>query len=129
MEFSMKATVCAVVCSLLFMTGLVSAQASLQGSWTGEMTVGGAAQQVFMNISVDGERVSGSVVTPGIELSIQDAHLTGNVVEFTTIVRQGETDAKFLWTGTIGETEIAFTSIDEAKTGPANEFIVHRAEP
>ena len=114
----------ATLCMLL--SAAASAQTSIQGLWAGEIQSNGDAQRLQMSIRVDDERVSGSIVGGGRELSIAESSLNGNVVEFTTTERRDGAQLKFRWTGTISAngTEISFSCAAEGQ--PATEFVVRR---
>lgn len=112
----------------IFMLGLsvaASAQAPIDGQWTGEMQVEGVAKAVMLTLTTDGDKLTGSITTLNNEVGIQDGVITGADLAFKTVQRVGDGEQKIACTGTILAGEIQVSCAPEG--GAALEFVVRRA--
>jgi len=117
-----------VIRAAIFMLGLsvaASAQAPIDGQWTGEMQVEGVAKAVMLTLTTDGDKLTGSITTLNNEVGIQDGVITGADLAFKTVQRVGDGEQKIACTGTILAGEIQVSCAPEG--GAALEFVVRRA--
>ena len=120
MKFAIRAAIV-----MLGLSAVASAQAPIDGQWTGEMQADGAARAVSMTLTTDGDKLTGSITTVGNEVGIQEGVITGADLTFKTVQRVGDSDQKIACTGTIlaGEIQVSCAPAD----GAAIEFVVRRA--
>lgn len=103
-----------------------SASASVAGKWEGDIGEKDRAQHIVMTMTVSGNTVEGSILTPIAELGIEQGTIKGRTLEFTTGRRMGGEPLYFYWTGIVTGDTIAFSYIDQYRQGPFTKFTVKR---
>jgi hypothetical protein len=120
MKFAIRAAIV-----MLSFSAVASAQAPIDGLWTGEMPAEGAARAVTLTLTTNGDKLTGSITTVGNEVGIQEGVISGADLKFKTVQRVGETEQKISCTGTILLDEIQVSCAPEGAA--ALEFVVRRA--
>ena len=120
MKFAIRAAIV-----MLSFSAVASAQAPIDGLWTGEMPAEGAARAVTLTLTTNGDKLTGSITTVGNEAGIQEGVISGADLTFKTVQRVGESEQKVSCTGTILAGEIQVSCAPEG--GAALEFVVRRA--
>src|SRR5262245_15589668 len=98
------------VLSVAISVGL-SAQRSIDGTWTGQVDAdGGASQTIHFVLKTDVDKVTGSIVGGGSEMAVQDGTLSGNSLEFKATQR-GENGSSLglSCTGAVNDDTITIT--------------------
>jgi hypothetical protein len=120
MKFAMRAAIV-----MLSFSAVASAQAPIDGQWTGEMQVEGVAKAVTLTLTTDGDKLTGSITTLNNEVGIQDGTIAGADLAFKAVQRVGESEQKIACTGTVLAGEIQVSCAPDG--GAALEFVVRRA--
>ena len=103
------------------MTALLAFAADVTGQWTAQVPGrGGDPQETTFNFKVEGDKLTGSMVTPRGERPIENGKVTGEEISFTRTF--GE--MKILYKGKVSGNEIKFTMQREG--GEPREFVAKR---
>jgi hypothetical protein len=125
MEKIMKLKLSILALGLLALPILVLAQASVNGTWTGEVQGGRGAQMVTLNLKADGNKLTGtSAGGRGGDIPIENGTIMGNMLKFTTKQMGRGGEVTLTWTGTLKGDEIAFSRVAEG--GQPVEFTLKR---
>lgn len=120
MKFAIRAAIV-----VLSFSAVASAQAPIDGLWTGEMRAEGATRAVTLTLTTNGDKLTGSITTVGNEVGIQDGVISGADFTFKTVQRVGDNEQRISCSGTILAGEIQVSCAPEG--GAALEFVVRRA--
>src|SRR5262245_33201376 len=122
----MKVTVGAVVLCVLTLATFARAEGTAAGAWQGQVQRANGPQTVQMALTVNDIALSGSIISEGAELSIENGTVAGPLLSFTTTERTDNGAITLDWNGTLNGDEIAFSVIEHGKQGTALEFVVNR---
>lgn len=94
----------AVLCVTL--AGVVLA-GDISGNWSGTMQAGGDAIPLTFTFKQDGEKLTGSVISPQSgALPLKEGKVTGDKLSFFVVADMGATPTKFISEGTLKGEEI-----------------------
>ena len=119
----------ACLTSLLFLsTAIAFASSAIDGGWAGEIGAGDATQTIQMSLRVDDSRLSGSVLSPGQEMSIQDGTFDGTKLKFKAVDVTGDENAVTInCAGSYAGDAITFAC--STPQGDTRVFTVNRLKP
>jgi hypothetical protein len=114
-----------IVLILLLAAGAAFA-ADLNGKWVAQVPGrNGQTREVTYNFKVDGDKLTGTVVTTRGEVNISDGKISGDDISFTQTMEFNGNSMKFLYKGKVSGDEIKFTRQREG--GEPQEFTAKRA--
>jgi hypothetical protein len=116
-----------VVIGVVALTSLVIAQASVDGTWTGEVQGGRGPQTLTITLKADGGKLTGSVGGGrGGPVNIDEGTISGSDLKFKTKQQGRGGEIVLNWTGTLKGDEIAFTRAAEGGQGQSQQFTAKR---
>lgn len=105
----------------------VAAQASVAGTWAGEVQGGRGTQQVTLTLKADGGKVTGTVSGGrGGDVTIEEATVSGDTVKFKTKQQGRSGEIVLSWTGTVKGDEMSVSRAAEGGQGQAQQFTLKR---
>lgn len=114
-----------VVVCLVALTSFVIAQASVDGTWSGEVQGGRGPQTLSITLKADGGKLTGSVGGGrGGPVNIDEGTISGADLKFKTKQQGRGGEIVLNWTGTVKGDEIAFSRMPEG--GQAQQFTAKR---
>ena len=123
----MKLRVCVLLIAVFAIPILVLAQASVTGTWTGEVQGGRGPQPVTLNLKADGGKVTGtSAGGRGGDVPIENGTIMGDTVKFTTKQMGRGGEVTLTWTGTLKGDELSFTRMADGGQGQPQMFVPKR---
>lgn len=123
----MKVKGCILFICMFVLPSLVVAQASVNGTWAGEVQGGRGPQQVALTLKADGGKLTGSVTGGrGGDIPIEEGTISGNTLKFKSKQQGRGGEVTLSWTGTLKGDEIAFSRMAEGGQGQAQEFVLKR---
>jgi hypothetical protein len=103
------------------------AQASVDGTWTGEVQGGRGPQPINLTLKADGGKLTGTLTGGrGGDVPISDGTIAGNTLKFKSRQQGRGGEVVLSWTGTLKGDEIAFSRMAEGGQGQAQEFVLKR---
>ena len=110
------------------LASLALAQGSVDGKWTGEVQGGRGPQALTLTLKADGGKLTGTVPGGGGgEIAIEaGGTFSGATLKFKSKQMGRGGEVTFNWTGTLKGDEIAFSRMNEAGQGAAQEFTLKR---
>ena len=121
----LKATLALV--AMVAATSFVAAQASVTGTWAGEVQGGRGTQQVTLTLKADSGKVTGTVNGGrGGDVAIEEGTVSGDTVKFKTKQQGRGGEVVLSWTGTLKGDELAMSRAAEGGQGQAQTFTLKR---
>ncbi len=120
----MKTNVLLWLTALLLCAAVVALAANVDGKWTAQVPGReGAMREVTFNFKAEGDKLTGTMSTPGGDREISEGKISGDEISFVMVVGQG---MRILYKGKVSGDEIKFTSEREG-SGRTREFTAKRA--
>lgn len=114
-----------VVMCLVALSSFVIAQASVDGTWTGEVQGGRGPQTLTITLKADSGKLTGTVGGGrGGPITIDEGTISGSDLKFKTKQQGRGGEIVFSWTGAVKGDEIAFSRTPEG--GQAQTFTAKR---
>lgn len=122
-----KAKAALSILAVVAATSFVAAQASIAGTWAGEVQGGRGAQQVTLTLKVDAGKATGSVSGGrGGDVTITDGTVSGDTVKFKTKQQGRGGEITLSWSGTVKGDEMSVTRAAEGGQGQSQTFTLKR---
>ena len=117
-----------VLIAILFgLAAWLALGADVSGPWTAQVpSRGGELREMTFHFKVDGDKLTGSVVTARGEAPISDGKISGDDISFAQTLSYGGNEVKILYKGKVSGNEIKFTRQREGGEGAAREFVAKR---
>src|SRR5689334_13596817 len=119
----MKISLVIVLFALLGVFVTAAPAADVTGKWVAQVPgrQGNTTETTF-NLKADGDKLTGSVVTPRGEMPIADGKIDGDNISFSQTLERGGNTMKILYKGVVSGSEIKFTREVEGGQGQPREF-------
>jgi hypothetical protein len=119
----MKISLVLVLFALLGVFVTAAPAADVTGKWVAQVPGRqGNTQEVTFNLKADGDKLTGTVVTPRGEAPIAEGKVDGDKISFSQTMERGGNTMKMLYKGTVSGSEIKFTRETEGGQGQPREF-------
>jgi hypothetical protein len=116
-----------LVLTVLGLAVLTLLAADFNGAWTAQVPGrGGNMMDYTFNFKVQGDAVTGNVVTQFGDTPISDGKVSGDNISFTQALEFGRNSIKFLYKGTAAGSEIKFTRTRDGGEGRTQEFVAKK---
>jgi hypothetical protein len=113
---------------LLGLLSLAALAADVTGKWVAQVPMrNGQTRELTFNFKVDGDTLTGTVITPRGEREISEGKISGDQVSFTQTMEFRGNTVKILYQGTVSGDAIKFTRSREGGER-SQEFTANRAQ-
>ncbi|MFN0112399.1 MAG: hypothetical protein ACKVZH_26375 [Blastocatellia bacterium] len=115
-------------CLVLALASLAWA-ADVTGKWTAQVPGrGGQTAENTFDLKVEGDKVTGKIISPQGEAAIADGKVGGDDISFTVTREFQGNSFKMVYKGKVKGDEIAFTRTIEGRDMPPTEFTAKKAK-
>jgi hypothetical protein len=119
----MKISLVLAMFALLGVFVTAAPAADVTGKWVAQVPGRqGNTQEVTFNLKADGDKLTGTVVTPRGENPIAEGKVEGDKISFSQTMERGGNTMKMLYKGTVSGSEIKFVREVEGGQGQPREF-------
>jgi hypothetical protein len=118
-----------ILTACFVLAGLAMAYAAaIDGKWVAQVPGRQGTQETTFNFKAEGEKLTGSVVSPRGETPISDGTIKGNDVAFSTKLSTPNGEFKLNFKGTLAGDELKLTRTREGGDQPGQEFTAKRVK-